>query len=92
MTVLKLASSQERVPARPCSTCRFYHPDVSTFGMDRVTWSLWPFGRRVERVPDSRSHRFAICSAFGGNPANQERSEQGRCKAEGKSYERSESL
>lgn len=90
MTVVRLASAQERIPIRSCRDCRFYEPQTDVFwGQARRVWSLsrqWPFVTcRVE--PTALGHSKAICTAFGGGRASAERQSYGRCKPEGRLFE-----
>jgi hypothetical protein len=71
--MLRLASNNPRPRKPACTTCVHYHPNLIDFGMQVVTWHwIWPF-RRVVKIASASSHRFAVCSYFGGCHASHAR-------------------
>lgn len=90
MTVVRLASAQERIPIRSCRDCRFYEPQMHLFFNQAArVWSFswrWPF--IISHLePTAAGHAAAICTAFGGEQAKIERRDDGRCKPEGRLFE-----
>ena len=84
MSVIRLATNQPEPVKRACRDCRYYEPNVEDHGRT-VTRRVGLFRTEKHRAATSDSHRFAICTAFGGRFAQTERNGQ-NCGPEGKMF------